>query len=191
MKKRNRGILAVVIAVVIILCVSLLYFFTRNHNQAQHHFYKGVDLEAAFYEQFPENYTEILWVREEEIMVFLGCYGGRQDAHYVYYEKIPFFDCWIRGMDGMLGMDNPSVMLQSDGLFRSNRIYLSLNSESINKVVVKTDGEETVFRMEPENSFIVVTEDGIDGIDFFTEEGEKISERKFLERLIGNDGLEK
>lgn len=181
MKKKYKNIIVIAMVILILLCIYPCYFLVRHYVQTRRFPYKGVDLEETFYEEFPGNYTEVLWVREENLMVFLARMDERQGTRYVYYEKAPFFDWWTRGTDGLLEADDSSLMLITDGGARSNRIYLSLNPEWISKAVVAKGGEETVFRVEPEESFIIITEDGIDDVAFYTKDGEKVSEEKFLD----------
>lgn len=181
MKRKHKIIFFVVIAVVVILCINLLYFFARYYNNAQNYPHKGVDLEETFLKEFPGNYTEILRVEQDGVTVFLGIYGERESACYAYYEKAPFFDRWMEGQSGMLRQDGSSVMIQTDGFYHSNRIYVSLNLENVSKVVVTVNGKETVLNTEPEKSFVVITDDEIDDITFFTEDGGEISEKKFLQ----------
>jgi preprotein translocase subunit SecE len=181
MKKGNKVIIAVAIVVFMMLCIGLLYFFVRHYNQVQRHFYKGVDLEVAFYEEFPEDYAEVLWVREEGLMVFLARLDEGRGTRYAYYEKIPLFDWWIKGADGLMEAGTSSMMVEANGRFCAHQMYLSLNPWGIGKVVVTTGGEETVFRTDPKESFIVVTGNEFDDIVFFTEDGTEISEGKFLE----------
>lgn len=114
-------------------------------------------------------------------MVFFARLDEGRGTRYVYYEKVPPFDWWIKGADGLMEAGTSSMMVEANGRFRAHRMYLSLNPWGIGKVVVTTGGEETVFRMDPKESFIVVTGNELDDIAFFAEDGTEISEEKFLE----------
>ena len=162
MKKKYKNLIVIIMVVIVILCISLFYFLARYYNNAQHYLHKGVDLETDFLEEFPGNYTEILWVKQDDVAVFLGVYGEREGACYAYYEKVPFFDRWMKRQDGMLRKDNPSVKLQTGGFYHSNRVYVSLN-------------------LEPGKTLGVVMEEEFDDIVCLTEDGEEIPEKKFLE----------
>ena len=180
MKKRYKRVLVIGVVVLILACAYPCYFLVWHYVQERHFPYKGVDLEVAFYEEFQGKYSEVLWVREEGLMVFLACLDEGQGTRYVYYEKAPFFDWWVKGEDGLREAGDSSVMLETDGRYHANRMYLSLNPQEIGKIVVTTDGGETVLRTNPEEPFIFVTESGFDSIAFFTEDEKEISEEEFL-----------
>jgi len=180
-KKKYKNMIVIIMGAIVILCISLFYFLARYYNNAQHYLHKGVDLEMDFLEEFPGNYTEILWVKQDDVAVFLGVYGEREGACYAYYEKVPFFDRWMKQQDGMLRKDNPSVKLQTGGIYHSNRVYVSLNLENVREILATADGKEKRFGTEPGKTFVVVMEDEFDDIVFLTEDGEEIPEKKFLE----------
>ncbi len=181
MKKKSKNIIFIIAVVIIILCINLCYFFVRYYRYAQSYPYKGTDLEDVFLEKFPGDYTEVSQVTQGNICVFLGIYGEREAACYAYYEKAPFFDRWMDQQNGMLRKESSSAMLRADGFYNSDRIYISLNLENVSKAVVTANGKETVFNMEPEEVFVIITEDEIDDVTFFTEDGVEISEKKFLQ----------
>ena len=72
MKKKYKNLIVIIMVVIVILCISLFYFLARYYNNAQHYLHKGVDLETDFLEEFPGNYTEILWVKQDDVAVSLN-----------------------------------------------------------------------------------------------------------------------
>lgn len=181
MKEKNKKVIVIVIIVLAIVCINLLYFLSRYYNKAQNYPYKGEGLEEAFLKEFPGDYSEVLRTEEQGVTVLLGYYSDRRGACYAYYEKAPFFDRWIKIQDGMMRMDKPSIMVQTDGFYHSNKMYLSLNLDGISEVVVIVGGKETAFDTNSEKPFVVITKDEFDSIVFFTEEGGEISEKEFLQ----------
>lgn len=180
MKKKYKNSIVIAVVVIMILCISLFYFLARYYNNAQHYPYKGVDLEETFLKEFPGNYSEFLWMKQDNVIVFLGVHGEKEGGCYVYYEKAPFSDRWREGRNGVLKKDSPSAMIQADGFYDSNRIYVSLNPEKVSKVAAVANEKETVCNTDPEEPFAVIMEGEIDDITFFTEDGREISEDEFL-----------
>lgn len=181
MTKKVKNILAIVIVVSIVLGSNWLYFYPRLYRQAQNYPYGGDELTEAFLEQFPGNYNEILRKEQDGLTVFLGYYSEMGQGYYACYEKAPFFDRWMLVEQGSLGMGRPSKVIRANDDYRlGNRVYVSLNSEHISKIVVTMKGGEREVVTDPDRIFAVVTRDEIEAITFFTDKGERISEEEFL-----------
>ncbi len=181
MTKKLKNVITVAVIMLIVLASTVLYYYPRYYRQAQNYPYEGDELTEAFLEQFPGNYNEILRKEKDGLTVFLGYYSKMGQGNYACYEKAPFFDRWMLADQGSLGMGRPSKMIQANDEYRlGNRVYVSLNSEHISKIVVTTKGGEREVITDPERIFAVMTKDEIETITFFTDRGERISEEEFL-----------
>ena len=127
-----------------------------------------------FLETFPEsrNFIKISTVENDTTIVYLGITGTC--GNYAIFQKSAILNRWF--------VAETSTIIRAE-LCDSptwGRVYLAMNKQNIVKAVVEKDGNLSEIEIDPAQPLIVITDYDIDSITFFTESGEALSEKEFL-----------
>ena len=174
MKKKTKNITFIIVLIIVVVVINLFMLYGRLWARGGFGETKKENLAEKFLETFPEsrNFIKISTVENDTTIVYLGITGTC--GNYAIFQKSAILNRWF--------VAETSTIIRAE-LCDSptwGRVYLAMNKHNIVKAVVEKDGNLSEIEIDPAQPLIVITDYDIDSITFFTESGEELSEKEFL-----------